>query len=95
MSADGTRARLLARAQADADAARELDWLVAVDSTVVRVHQHGATARWVGGNAVTAPVHAQQDAAADAHRAGEWLPRVSGGKRGGRPRCGVPPAGCG
>jgi hypothetical protein len=40
-------------AQADADAAGELDWLVAADSTMVRVHQHGATARRVGGNAAT------------------------------------------
>ena len=52
-SADGTWAKLLARAQADADAAAELDWLVAADSTMVRVHQHGATARRVGGNAAT------------------------------------------
>jgi transposase len=53
-SADGTWAKLLSRAQADADAAGELDWLVAADSTMVRVHQHGATARRVGGNAATA-----------------------------------------
>ena len=52
-SADGTWAKLLARAQADADAAGELDWLVAADSTLVRVHQHGASARRVGGNAAT------------------------------------------
>jgi len=52
-SADGTWAKLLARAQADADAAGELDWLVAADSTLVRVHQHGASARRVGGNAST------------------------------------------
>lgn len=52
-SADGTWANLLARAQADADAAGELDWLVAADSTLVRVHQHGASARRVGGNAAT------------------------------------------
>ena len=52
-SSDGTWAKLLARAQADADAAGELDWLVAADSTLVRVHQHGASARRVGGNAST------------------------------------------
>jgi transposase len=40
-SADSTWAKLLARGQADADAAGELDWLVAADSTMVRVHQHG------------------------------------------------------
>jgi transposase len=54
-NADGTWARLLTRAQTDADAAGELDWLVAVDSTAVRVHQHGATARRTGGNAPTVP----------------------------------------
>src|SRR3954467_13038616 len=52
-SAAGAGAKLLARAQADADAAGELDWLVAADSTLVRVHQHGASARRVGGNAST------------------------------------------
>jgi hypothetical protein len=39
-SLPGTWAKLLARAQADADAAGELDRLVATDSTLVRVHQH-------------------------------------------------------
>jgi transposase len=52
-SADGTWARLLAAAQADARG--ELDWLVAADSTLVRVHQRGAAARRFGGNAATAP----------------------------------------
>ncbi|WP_432570866.1 IS5 family transposase [Kineococcus sp. SYSU DK005] len=41
-AADGTWQRLLEAVQADADAAGEMDWLVAVDSTLVRVHQHGA-----------------------------------------------------
>ena len=31
-----------ADADADADAAGDLDWWVSVDSTVCRVHQHGA-----------------------------------------------------
>ena len=53
-SADGTWARLLAAAQADADARGELDWLVAADSSLVRVHQHGAGVRRFGGNAATA-----------------------------------------
>jgi putative transposase len=44
-NADGTWGWPLARAQADADAAGELNWLVAVDSTAVRVHQHGAADR--------------------------------------------------
>lgn len=53
-SFDGTWARLLAAAQAHADAAGELDWLVAADSSLVRVHQHGAAATRLGGNAATA-----------------------------------------
>ena len=69
-SADGTWAKLLARAQADADAAGELDWLVAVDSTVVRVHQHGASARRVGGNAATVLPDDPEDGAAVSQRAG-------------------------
>jgi transposase len=51
--ADGTWARLLARAQTDADACGELDWLLAVDSAVTRVHQYGASARRVGGKPAT------------------------------------------
>jgi transposase len=69
-SADGTWVKLLARAQADADAAGELDWLVAVDSTVVRVHQHGASARRVGGNAATVAADDLEDGAAAGQRAG-------------------------
>lgn len=42
---DGTWDRLLTHLQAQADAAGELDWTVSVDSTVARVHQHGATAK--------------------------------------------------
>ena len=43
-STDGTWDRLLAVLQAQADAAGEVDWRVSVDSTIARVHQHGATA---------------------------------------------------
>ena len=43
-SQDGTWDRVLAELQADADARGELDWAVSVDSTIARVHQHGATA---------------------------------------------------
>ena len=41
---DGTWDAVLTRLTAEADAADELDWNVAVDSTIVRVHQHGASA---------------------------------------------------
>ncbi|MFD6781532.1 IS5 family transposase [Streptomyces diastaticus] len=44
-SADGTWERLLQEVQAAADAAGEIDWDVAVDSTSVRAHQHAAGAR--------------------------------------------------
>ncbi|MFD9284775.1 IS5 family transposase [Streptomyces mirabilis] len=41
---DGTFERMLRAAQARADAAGDMDWLVSVDSTVVRAHQHAAGA---------------------------------------------------
>ncbi len=44
-SADGTWEHLLHQAQAAADAAREIDWDISVDSTIVRAHQHAAGAR--------------------------------------------------
>jgi transposase len=44
-SADGTWERLLQQVQAAADAADEIDWDIAVDSTIVRAHQHAAGAR--------------------------------------------------
>ncbi|MFF7094456.1 IS5 family transposase [Streptomyces rubradiris] len=44
-SADGTWERLLQQVQAEADAAGEIDWDIAVDSTIVRAHQHAAGAR--------------------------------------------------
>jgi transposase len=60
-SADGTWAKLPARAQTEADAAGELDWLIAADSTLVRVHQHGTSARRIGGNAANARGQADDD----------------------------------
>src|SRR3954451_19835355 len=49
-SADGTWARLLATVQGAAAANGEVEWTVSVDSTITRVHQHGATlARDTGG----------------------------------------------
>nr|WP_240512507.1 IS5 family transposase [Streptomyces griseoruber] len=41
-AADGTFERMLRAAQAQADAAGDIDWLVSVDSTIVRAHQHAA-----------------------------------------------------
>lgn len=47
---DGTWARLLATVQGAACAKGEVGWTVSVDSTITRVHQHGATlSRDTGG----------------------------------------------
>ncbi|MFT4234210.1 MAG: IS5 family transposase, partial [Microbacterium sp.] len=40
---DGTWEQLLAEVQKHADAAGKIDWVVSIDSTIARVHQHGAT----------------------------------------------------
>lgn len=42
-SSDGTWDRIHARLIAEADAGGDVDWTVAVDSTVNRAHQHAAT----------------------------------------------------
>lgn len=44
-STDGTWDQILTQLHAEADAAGEIDWTVSVDSTIARVHQHGATAK--------------------------------------------------
>jgi transposase len=44
-SADGTWAGILAELRRGADAGQTQAWVVAVDSTVVRAHQHAAGAR--------------------------------------------------
>jgi transposase len=51
-AADGTFERMLQTAQAQADAAGAIDWLVSVDSTIVRAHQHAAGARKRGPRAL-------------------------------------------
>lgn len=42
---DGTWERLLEDVQTKSDAVGEIEWVVSVDSTVVRAHQHAAGAR--------------------------------------------------
>ena len=42
---DATWDRLLAHAQARSEAVSEVEWLVSVDSTTARAHQHAAGAR--------------------------------------------------
>ncbi|WSX65330.1 IS5 family transposase [Streptomyces sp. NBC_01411] len=78
-SAGGTRGRLLQWAQAAADAAGQIDWNIAVDSTVVRAHQHAAgahhpTARAKGGQGDRTP---GRDSMAEPGR-----PAGGGGERG-------------
>ncbi|WP_428834100.1 IS5 family transposase [Microbispora maris] len=51
---DGTFTRMLQSLQAEADARGDIDWLVAVDSTIVRAHQHAAGAK-KGGSGVGEP----------------------------------------
>ncbi len=44
-SKDGTWDRILSELQGRAHAVAELEWVVSVDSTVARAHQHSAGAR--------------------------------------------------
>jgi transposase len=46
---DGTCDKLLRVIQAEADAAGRVDWNVSVDSSIVRAHQHSATAKRMPG----------------------------------------------
>lgn len=49
-SEQGVWARVLENVQAMAHPSGELDWVASIDSTIVRVHQHGATlSRDTGG----------------------------------------------
>lgn len=52
-AADGTWARVFTDLLAQADADGDLDWVVAVDSTIVRTHQHAAGARQKGLRSVS------------------------------------------
>jgi transposase len=45
---DGTWERVFTALMAQADTCGELDWIVSVDSTIVRAHQHAAGARKKG-----------------------------------------------
>ncbi len=46
---DGVFTRALQQIQARADAAGDIDWLVQIDSTIVRPHQHAAAIGRKGG----------------------------------------------
>lgn len=47
---DGVFTRALQQIQARADAAGDIDWLVQIDSTIVRAHQHAAATGPKGGS---------------------------------------------
>ncbi|WP_435839935.1 transposase [Streptomyces chilikensis] len=47
---DGVFTRALRQIQARADAAGDIDWLVQIDSTIVRAHQHAAATGRKGGS---------------------------------------------
>jgi transposase len=47
---DGTWDRLLAHVQTRSDAVGAVEWVVSIDSTVVRAHQHAAGARKKGAS---------------------------------------------
>ncbi|MFJ8709907.1 IS5 family transposase [Streptomyces anulatus] len=57
-AADGTWERLFTTLLAQADAEGDLDWIVAVDSTIIRAHQHAAGARPKGAPAGEPDDHA-------------------------------------
>ncbi|MET9648512.1 IS5 family transposase [Streptomyces syringium] len=52
---DGVFTRALQHIQARADAAGDIDWLVQIDSTIVRAHQHAATTGRKGGSTADEP----------------------------------------
>nr|WP_107484680.1 IS5 family transposase [Streptomyces sp. MJM1172] len=53
---DGTWERAFVALLAQADAEEDLDWVVAVDSTIVRAHQHAAGARQKGSRRASRPI---------------------------------------
>ncbi|MFE1265715.1 IS5 family transposase [Streptomyces albogriseolus] len=52
---DGVFTRALQQIQARADAAGDIDWLVQIDSTIVRAHQHAAATGRKGGTSGDEP----------------------------------------
>lgn len=69
-SKDGTWDAVLSRLQTEAEAAGEIDWRVSVDSTIARVHQHGATAARPPARSTVSAPSSREVAANAAARAG-------------------------
>ena len=95
-SGDGTWDRLLTEMCADADAVAELDWLVAVDSSINRAHQHAAGARRITDPTATRHrvgrvgrvgrvAYRRPDPATIPERADQLAHRARRGSKGGRP----------
>lgn len=51
-SEQGVWARVLEKTQSLAQQSGDLDWVASIDSTIVRVHQHGATLPRAAGGSV-------------------------------------------
>ncbi len=64
-AADGTWAKVFTALIAQADIEGDLDWVVAVDSTIVRAHQHAAGARQKGLRPASPPTMPSDGPAAD------------------------------
>ncbi len=64
-AADGTWERIFTALLAQADAEGDLEWVVAVDSTIVRAHQHAAGARQKGRRPASPPTMPSDGPAAD------------------------------
>ncbi|GGS64104.1 hypothetical protein GCM10010270_39120 [Streptomyces violaceus] len=55
-AADGRWEKVFTALLAQADTEGDLDWVVAVDSTIVRAHQHAAGARQKGPRPASRPI---------------------------------------
>ncbi|KWT63529.1 transposase [Streptomyces albus subsp. albus] len=64
-AADGTWEKVFTALLAQADTGGDLDWVVAVDSTIVRAHQHAAGARQKGPRPTSRPTMVSGAPAAD------------------------------
>lgn len=64
-AADGTWAKVFTALLAQADVEGDVDWVVAVDSTIVRAHQHAAGARRKGPRPASLPTMRSDGPAAD------------------------------
>lgn len=76
-AADGTWKRVFTALLAQADAEGDLDWVVAVDSTVVRAHQHAAGARKRGLRPASRTIMRLGALVAGCRRRSTWRPTAT------------------